>query len=97
MKYALSGQTFLQAQFPEIANSGVIQLLLDLLSSRLNASRRFTSSSSYPNNSYRMTVRCYYSRDDALTNSSVGSVPPPVALAEKGPLAFILQAYPGET
>uniref|UniRef100_A0A671G5X1 Zona pellucida sperm-binding protein 2 n=1 Tax=Rhinolophus ferrumequinum TaxID=59479 RepID=A0A671G5X1_RHIFE len=43
---------------------------------------------------FRMTVRCYYSRDDALTNSSVGSVPPPVALAEKGPLAFILQAYP---
>lgn len=32
-----------------------------------------------------------------LTNTSVASVPPPVVLAEQGPLALVLQTYPGKT
>ncbi|XP_053515482.1 LOW QUALITY PROTEIN: zona pellucida sperm-binding protein 2 [Artibeus jamaicensis] len=43
---------------------------------------------------FRMTVKCYYNMDDALTNTSIKSHSPPVALVKPGPLALILQSFP---
>ncbi|XP_060030088.1 zona pellucida sperm-binding protein 2 [Erinaceus europaeus] len=42
---------------------------------------------------FRMTVKCYYSRDDMMIKTNVENLPPPVTLVKPGPLTMSLQTY----
>ncbi|CAH6793026.1 Zp2 [Phodopus roborovskii] len=46
---------------------------------------------------FRMTVRCYYTRDSVLLNADIKSLTSPVASVKPGPLMLVLQTYPDKS
>ncbi|XP_019062936.1 zona pellucida sperm-binding protein 2 isoform X2 [Fukomys damarensis] len=46
---------------------------------------------------FRMTVKCYYHRDDTLLYANIQSLPPPAASVKSGPLVLTLQTFPDES
>ncbi|NP_001268600.1 zona pellucida sperm-binding protein 2 [Mesocricetus auratus] len=46
---------------------------------------------------FRMTVRCYYTRDSVPLNADIKSLLSPVASVKPGPLMLVLQIYPDKS